>query len=203
MLIYIKPSRWQSKRFVWNCQQCGVHLGLLRWKHHCRGCGEVLCTSCCTYPTIVPYGELCDKRPKRVISRKPQKCCFACHDRITQQALEDNPNTTQHSRTLRGLLGVRVIEEPKRSLSTNTAKLFAIQLPIDGSVRARQSVSLALDGHRYTMTVPPRFRPGETFYVCVNDGVLETADGPVDERNCRLYETVVLNRNCVVQGAAY
>lgn len=182
MLTENEHSEWEWKAGVTNCHKCGIHLGIVHWKHHCRSCGIIFCAHCCSYLTELSFGEMSEHCPKRVLIQEPQKCCFACHDRIGQHIMEDDPNSTAHSRTLRGLLGFRVIEEVHQLPHINNAKVFALQTPSDGSIHSFQSVDVVLDGHRYTTTVPDVY-PGETYYVRTDEGLLYPHHRPTSDFN--------------------
>ena len=41
--------RWTTSSSVAGCQHCGVRFTLMQRKHHCRGCGAVVCGECTPY----------------------------------------------------------------------------------------------------------------------------------------------------------
>ena len=45
---------WQPKEDAVECMRCSELFGPRRWKHHCRSCLRVYCTSCCQKRTNIP-----------------------------------------------------------------------------------------------------------------------------------------------------
>jgi hypothetical protein len=37
---------WQPDSSSQNCQCCRINFGFFKWKHHCRSCGHIFCSSC-------------------------------------------------------------------------------------------------------------------------------------------------------------
>eukprot|EP00128_Syssomonas_multiformis_P009845 Colp12_sorted_trinity150504_noHs@3646 len=60
---------WVMNSQSCQCMRCDSSFGVLRWKHHCRGCGFLVCHSCSTSKTAIP--ELCETAGSRV--------CKSCH----------------------------------------------------------------------------------------------------------------------------
>ncbi|EEY56374.1 uncharacterized protein PITG_09895 [Phytophthora infestans T30-4] len=42
----VSLSAWRKDEHVLRCGICAKKFGLLRWKHHCRACGDVCCRRC-------------------------------------------------------------------------------------------------------------------------------------------------------------
>eukprot|EP00658_Telonema_sp_P-2_P074207 TRINITY_DN6339_c0_g1_i5.p1 TRINITY_DN6339_c0_g1~~TRINITY_DN6339_c0_g1_i5.p1 ORF type:complete len:446 (+),score=49.88 TRINITY_DN6339_c0_g1_i5:316-1653(+) len=51
---------WEHNDSRTSCGRCGFGFGLFRWKHHCRGCGVLLCHECSVFtelPSEFGYGQ--------------------------------------------------------------------------------------------------------------------------------------------------
>ena len=56
-----RKNNWTIKVPVWvedcdanSCMRCGSDFGILRWKHHCRYCGKVVCGDCSKEKRFIP-----------------------------------------------------------------------------------------------------------------------------------------------------
>ena len=56
-----------------NCQECGIKFTVIRRRHHCRGCGRVLCSPCCHFKAPLPYMDF-----------KEARVCNTCLQSISQ-----------------------------------------------------------------------------------------------------------------------
>jgi len=56
---------WQADDASPTCLQCGAAFNFVRRRHHCRGCGRLLCADCTQYRAIIPQAE----NKQRVCSR--------------------------------------------------------------------------------------------------------------------------------------
>ncbi len=70
---------WTSYEFAFTCHDCGVAFNLLRWRHHCRGCGLVFCNGCTSPRVMNPEME-------SLGAKRPQRMCKKC-----KQDLASNP----------------------------------------------------------------------------------------------------------------
>ena len=50
-----RAPRWVPDEFARACASCGRDFGLLRRRHHCRGCGEVFCDECSRARLALPH----------------------------------------------------------------------------------------------------------------------------------------------------
>lgn len=60
---YVKPY-WIPDNEAPACMGCSTKFNLIVRRHHCRGCGQVFCSSCCHYYIKLPYlsykeGRIC------------------------------------------------------------------------------------------------------------------------------------------------
>lgn len=60
---------WVLNNQSQGCMSCEKKFGLLRWKHHCRQCGHLVCHTCSPSTTAIP--ELSEKNGSRVCNN----CC--------------------------------------------------------------------------------------------------------------------------------
>jgi hypothetical protein len=58
---------WQDKRSTNLCTKCRVPFGIFNYRHHCRGCGYIFCSTCC---------------PRVFDVKKCQECMFSSSNSI-------------------------------------------------------------------------------------------------------------------------
>ena len=63
-----RAPRWVPDEFARACASCGRDFGLLRRRHHCRGCGEIFCDDCCSARVAMPH----------IGYTEPVRACSAC-----------------------------------------------------------------------------------------------------------------------------
>lgn len=49
-----RPIVWIPDKHVNQCKRCKTPFGLLNRKHHCRSCGYIFCSTCCSYFGSIP-----------------------------------------------------------------------------------------------------------------------------------------------------
>ncbi|CAL1536688.1 unnamed protein product [Lymnaea stagnalis] len=54
------------------CMMCKLKFTMWKRRHHCRACGKVLCSSCCSQKAILPYME-----------NKEARVCLDCHNQLS------------------------------------------------------------------------------------------------------------------------
>jgi len=64
---------WVPDRRVTMCQKCAVEFTVLVRRHHCRACGQVVCSTCSA-----------NKAPLKYRSWNPARVCDICYDAIEQ-----------------------------------------------------------------------------------------------------------------------
>ncbi|XP_065571990.1 zinc finger FYVE domain-containing protein 9-like isoform X2 [Artemia franciscana] len=57
----IKPF-WIPDEDALNCMHCDIKFTLLKRRHHCRACGKVFCSTCCSLKTKIEYLENREER---------------------------------------------------------------------------------------------------------------------------------------------
>ena len=62
---------WVPDNFSNSCQECGVRFSFVQRKHHCRGCGRLLCGRCSQYQAPLQY-----------LGGALGRVCVACHNQI-------------------------------------------------------------------------------------------------------------------------
>jgi hypothetical protein len=85
--------KWVDDANVRSCYSCGVLFSFFTRKHHCRFCGRVFCSSCCSAKMVIP-SLLQDELPlspndsslyayiKSHDSSRPRRVCAACQHHI-------------------------------------------------------------------------------------------------------------------------
>lgn len=63
LLLHSSSSRLSDIGWVVNescpsCLQCDVIFSKLRWRHHCRACGALVCSECCSVAVLTGFSEL-------------------------------------------------------------------------------------------------------------------------------------------------
>ncbi|RXG69118.1 Zinc finger FYVE domain-containing protein 9 [Armadillidium vulgare] len=61
-----------------NCLECDIKFTIIRRRHHCRGCGRVLCAACCHFKAPLPYMDY-----------KEDRVCATCLQILTHGKEED------------------------------------------------------------------------------------------------------------------
>ena len=62
---------WIPDQRVTMCQSCSTEFSLVSRRHHCRGCGKVVCAQCSA-----------SKAPLRYRQFEPSRVCDACYDAV-------------------------------------------------------------------------------------------------------------------------
>ena len=108
---------WKQDRMVSGCLICHNTFNLVRRRHHCRKCGEVVCDPCSKHRMpmniVVPTSD----------ATTPQRVCDNCigdlRVRIPTMSSQSNMNGIARSRSARGLAGVDLdLSLPKSQLSS-------------------------------------------------------------------------------------
>eukprot|EP01060_Flectonema_neradi_P003128 TRINITY_DN1198_c1_g1_i1.p1 TRINITY_DN1198_c1_g1~~TRINITY_DN1198_c1_g1_i1.p1 ORF type:complete len:296 (+),score=29.51 TRINITY_DN1198_c1_g1_i1:59-889(+) len=84
-----KPNRsfWSSEA-VRNCKECGLEFGIRNSKHHCRCCGQVVCSGCSSKKVaVIPAREI--ENSKYVVKRK--RVCNGCSNTYAKVRLAGAP----------------------------------------------------------------------------------------------------------------
>lgn len=66
-------TKWIPDDCVTECMQCGTAFGIMSWKHHCRQCGYIFCSTCTSnLDYVAGYAD------------QKVKVCDGCHKDITR-----------------------------------------------------------------------------------------------------------------------
>mmetsp|Transcript_25006 Transcript_25006/g.34812 ORF Transcript_25006/g.34812 Transcript_25006/m.34812 type:complete len:625 (-) Transcript_25006:99-1973(-) len=85
------PPTWISDSIVARCKGCKKEFSILVRKHHCRGCGQVMCHSCTSHMRLLSqYAEYYGPMPQRV--------CSKCNKRQTEAENTHRRKLTQNSK---------------------------------------------------------------------------------------------------------
>lgn len=79
------PPYWIPDAEAATCMRCQLRFSLIKRRHHCRGCGHVLCSGCCSLKAKLPYmgGEAPEAR-----------VCVACDTQLRQQEVGQEAQPT-------------------------------------------------------------------------------------------------------------
>ena len=69
-------AHWVDQDTVSECMKCGVAFGFFTRKHHCRSCGDVLCSKCSSKEAYVPQvrkGGVEGRREVVVVGKEGKK----------------------------------------------------------------------------------------------------------------------------------
>ncbi|ESO08013.1 hypothetical protein HELRODRAFT_75529, partial [Helobdella robusta] len=84
-----KAPVWVKDDRVSKCMVCGKGFSMTFRRHHCRGCGKVLCRHCSECVAPMKYKNY-----------KPCRCCLECYDVLLEgrgyKTLLHHPTTTPH-----------------------------------------------------------------------------------------------------------
>ena len=69
----MKAPLWLQDNSVSMCQDCAGIFSMMRRRHHCRGCGQIICASCSKHRVFLPYLN----REDRVCNRCSARCKVA------------------------------------------------------------------------------------------------------------------------------
>ncbi|GFV83067.1 zinc finger FYVE domain-containing protein 9 [Trichonephila clavipes] len=72
----VKPY-WIPDAEALNCMHCGVKFTVIKRRHHCRGCGKVLCSRCCNQKAYLSY------------LNKEDRICQPCSDVLSSTLHKD------------------------------------------------------------------------------------------------------------------
>ena len=67
----VAPPIWVPDRRVTMCQNCTVEFTVLIRRHHCRACGQVVCSTCSA-----------NKAPLRYLEFDSARVCDSCYDSL-------------------------------------------------------------------------------------------------------------------------
>ncbi|KZT53222.1 hypothetical protein CALCODRAFT_60388 [Calocera cornea HHB12733] len=70
------PAVWVPDQKAPACMRCGKPWTVLRWRHHCRLCGSVVCADCSTKTFFVAHSNS-QEPPKR-----PARACNTCYETV-------------------------------------------------------------------------------------------------------------------------
>lgn len=94
--IYQKEThKWVDSNLIYNCHSCNKQFGLFLRKHHCRACGGVFCSTCCSKNTEIPnefidipkqdntYHQIIVNYTTKLIWKEISLVCEECFTKIT------------------------------------------------------------------------------------------------------------------------
>ena len=83
------PPIWVPDRRVSMCQKCTVEFTVLVRRHHCRACGQVICSNCSS-----------NKAPLRYLEFDSARVCDTCYDILEKGMYISTYSEVPNSRTV-------------------------------------------------------------------------------------------------------
>ena len=74
---YREAPLWIPDNVVNRCMNCKTQFSVIQRKHHCRGCGQIMCKKCLIYQAIM----------RNISTTKPVKVCKNCYNRINEERI--------------------------------------------------------------------------------------------------------------------
>ncbi|KAI6649543.1 FYVE, RhoGEF and PH domain-containing protein 6-like [Oopsacas minuta] len=65
----LKAPLWLQDNSVSMCQDCAETFSMMRRRHHCRGCGQIICAGCSKQRVFLPYLNREDRVCNRCVAR--------------------------------------------------------------------------------------------------------------------------------------
>lgn len=98
-----KVGKWAADDCSNNCANCDDQFTLINRKHHCRSCGRLLCSSCCSKKLLIPLDRYVQPQQSTIANlnvfmssadvsyNTPQRCCDSCSKSLIplQEELRD------------------------------------------------------------------------------------------------------------------
>ena len=54
--LIVQVPKWMPDDYITHCMKCEKVFSYGRWKHHCRVCGNIFCSTCCAnYNVFEPF----------------------------------------------------------------------------------------------------------------------------------------------------
>ncbi|KAG1662248.1 Zinc finger FYVE domain-containing protein 9 [Nymphon striatum] len=70
---------WMPDKSTLNCMMCDTKFTFMKRRHHCRGCGKVLCSQCCNLKAKIQYMDY-----------KGARVCQSCFEVLSRENLDDS-----------------------------------------------------------------------------------------------------------------
>lgn len=78
MVSNFSMKRWAPDGESNYCSDCYEKFTILNRKHHCRGCGRLLCHSCSNHWLLIPEDKVVTVDSRQEELKIPQRCCNSC-----------------------------------------------------------------------------------------------------------------------------
>lgn len=72
-------KRWAADEESEFCYNCSDKFSFYNRKHHCRGCGRLLCDACCSNWMLIPANQIVSAPNCPDDPSVPQRCCNSCY----------------------------------------------------------------------------------------------------------------------------
>jgi len=87
------PAVWVPDQKAAACMRCGKPWTILRWRHHCRLCGAVVCADCSTKTFFIVH-----PRSKEASNNRPTRACNTCYEHVFPLIAEHNEDFSDNLR---------------------------------------------------------------------------------------------------------
>ncbi|KZO96815.1 hypothetical protein CALVIDRAFT_99813 [Calocera viscosa TUFC12733] len=71
------PAVWVPDQKAPACMRCSKTWSVLRWRHHCRLCGSVVCSDCSTKTFFIAHPS-----SREPLKNKPARACNTCYETV-------------------------------------------------------------------------------------------------------------------------
>lgn len=138
------PPYWIPDNMTNQCMQCDQKFSLIKRRHHCRACGLLLCSACCSEKFFLHYlqneGRICGPCHEILLKTQQQQ---------SQQPKHPNPaNPSEYCSTL-----------PVQQQVDSTQQTLTIMVPRSGVLK-RTSGSTRASSERKSVIFSDGIRPG-------------------------------------------
>lgn len=91
--MVVKPVKWTPNAMSTQCNVCLQKFGIMKRRHHCRKCGELVCHPCSSHRDFVPG-----------YSDKKVRICVTCNNnnvQVKMQKLNDRKQLVMSALTIK------------------------------------------------------------------------------------------------------
>lgn len=144
------PPFWVPDETSTNCMQCNLKFSVIKRRHHCRSCGLLLCSGCCSSKAKLPYLDDAEAR-----------VCAQCDGILkrNKEALEnpDNGNSPRQPNPNNPMEYCSVVP-PHEQVSPHPVPTMSVMVPV--SVLKKRESNGSSKSERKNVMFSDGIRPG-------------------------------------------